>query len=153
RDRQLMCHSAERENASRKYSNESAGSFASKLTNCRIHWAMRQPTINWNRPREKNLALYRPTDRLKIDISPIDASAVKACMLVAATALALLGLQLPGSAQSAQDYPARQVTFVVSLAPGEAIDIFARAFAQKLNDKYGKPFVVEIRHANSPYSD
>jgi len=45
----------------------------------------------------------------------------------------------------AQDYPARQVTLVLPFAPGGAIDIFARSFAQKLSDKLGKPFVVENR--------
>ncbi len=48
-------------------------------------------------------------------------------------------------AQGAQDYPARQVTFVLPFAPGGAIDIYARALAQKLSDKFGKPFVVENR--------
>ena len=46
---------------------------------------------------------------------------------------------------TAQDCPARQVTLVLPFAPGGAIDIFARAFAQKLSDKLGKPFVVENR--------
>ena len=34
---------------------------------------------------------------------------------------------------------------MLPFAPGGAIDIFARAFAQKLSDKLGKPFVVENR--------
>ena len=61
--------------------------------------------------------------------------------------LALLAIHAVSSAraQSAQDYPSRQVTFVLPFAPGGAIDIFARAFAQKLSDKLGKPFVVENR--------
>jgi tripartite-type tricarboxylate transporter receptor subunit TctC len=45
----------------------------------------------------------------------------------------------------AQDWPTKQVTLVLPFAPGGAIDIFARAFAQKLTDKLGKPFVVENR--------
>jgi tripartite-type tricarboxylate transporter receptor subunit TctC len=48
-------------------------------------------------------------------------------------------------AQTAQDWPTKQVTLVLPFAPGGAIDIFARAFAQKLTDKLGKPFVVENR--------
>ena len=48
-------------------------------------------------------------------------------------------------AQSAQDWPARQVTLVLPFAPGGAIDIYARTYAQKLSDKLGKPFVVENR--------
>jgi len=62
--------------------------------------------------------------------------------------LAVFAAGFPGSsaqAQGAQDYPARQVTFVLPFAPGGAIDIYARAVAQKLSDKFGKPFVVENR--------
>ena len=59
-----------------------------------------------------------------------------------ASALALLSINSP---THAQDYPSRQVTFVLPFAPGGAIDIFARVFAQKLSDKLGKPFVVENR--------
>jgi tripartite-type tricarboxylate transporter receptor subunit TctC len=51
----------------------------------------------------------------------------------------------PTRAQDAQDWPARQVTFALPFAPGGAIDIYARTFAQKLTDKFGKPFVVENR--------
>ena len=47
--------------------------------------------------------------------------------------------------RAAQDWPTKQVTLVLPFAPGGAIDIFARAFAQKLSDKLGKPFVVENR--------
>ena len=64
-----------------------------------------------------------------------------------ASALALLAIHAvpPARAQGAQDYPARQVTFVLPFAPGGAIDLFARSLAQKLSDKLGKPFVVENR--------
>ena len=65
--------------------------------------------------------------------------------IVVACVLALLGLADTTHAQTAQDYPARQVTLVLLFAPGGAIDIFARSFAQKLSDKFGKPFVVENR--------
>ena len=66
---------------------------------------------------------------------------------VVACIFALLAIHAvsPAHAQSAQDYPSRQVTFVLPFAPGGAIDIFARVFAQKLSDKLGKPFVVENR--------
>src|SRR5262249_39736031 len=43
----------------------------------------------------------------------------------------------------AQDYPAKQVTFVLPFAAGGAIDLAARYLAQKLTDRLGKPFVVE----------
>ncbi len=65
--------------------------------------------------------------------------------IVVACILALLALADTARAQSAQDYPNRQVTFVLPFAPGGAIDIYARALAQKLTDKFGKPFVVENR--------
>jgi tripartite-type tricarboxylate transporter receptor subunit TctC len=45
----------------------------------------------------------------------------------------------------AQDWPARQVTFVLPFAPGGAIDLCARFLAQRLGDRLGKPFVVENR--------
>jgi tripartite-type tricarboxylate transporter receptor subunit TctC len=61
-----------------------------------------------------------------------------------ACVLALLAIHATSPA-AAQDWPARQVTLVLPFAPGGAIDIFARAFAQKLSDKLGKPFVVENR--------
>jgi tripartite-type tricarboxylate transporter receptor subunit TctC len=60
-------------------------------------------------------------------------------------ALAALIVHTASSARAQDDWPARQVTFVLPFAPGGAIDIFARAFAQKLSDKFGKPFVVENR--------
>ncbi len=66
-------------------------------------------------------------------------AAVVACVIAAFFAHA------QATPAAAQDWPARQVTLVLPFAPGGAIDIFARAFAQKLSDKLGKPFVVENR--------
>ena len=43
----------------------------------------------------------------------------------------------------AQEYPSRPVTFVVPYAPGGSTDLFARLIAQKLEQRLGKPFVVE----------
>lgn len=45
----------------------------------------------------------------------------------------------------AQDFPARQVTFVVPLGAGGAMDIIARILANKLSARLGQPFVVENR--------
>jgi tripartite-type tricarboxylate transporter receptor subunit TctC len=59
--------------------------------------------------------------------------------------LALAGLLVLASAAHAQDYPARQVTLLLPFAPGGAIDVGARFFAQKLGERLGKPFVVENR--------
>ena len=43
----------------------------------------------------------------------------------------------------AQDYPTRPVTFVVPYAPGGATDLFARVIAHKLEQRLGRPFIVE----------
>jgi tripartite-type tricarboxylate transporter receptor subunit TctC len=45
----------------------------------------------------------------------------------------------------ADDYPSRPVTFVVPYAPGGVTDLFARLIGQKLEQRLGKPFVVENR--------
>lgn len=61
--------------------------------------------------------------------------------------IALLGL-LPGLCTPvafAQDYPSRPVTFVVPYAPGGVTDLFARLLGQKLEQRLGKPFVIENR--------
>ncbi len=47
--------------------------------------------------------------------------------------------------EKAQDYPSRQVNFVVPFAPGGGTDILGRLFGQKLSDRFGKPFVIENR--------
>lgn len=45
----------------------------------------------------------------------------------------------------AADWPARSVSIVVPYAPGGGTDIMARLIAQRLTEKYGKPFVVDNR--------
>jgi tripartite-type tricarboxylate transporter receptor subunit TctC len=45
----------------------------------------------------------------------------------------------------AQDYPTRNVTFVVPTGAGAATDLLARILAAKLSDRLGKTFVVENR--------
>jgi tripartite-type tricarboxylate transporter receptor subunit TctC len=42
--------------------------------------------------------------------------------------------------ERAQDYPSRQVNFIVPFAPGGGTDILGRLVGQKLSDRYGKPF-------------
>jgi tripartite-type tricarboxylate transporter receptor subunit TctC len=43
----------------------------------------------------------------------------------------------------AQDYPSRNVTFIVPTGPGAATDLLARILAPQLGERLGKPFVVE----------
>lgn len=56
--------------------------------------------------------------------------------------LGLAALAAPFAA-AAQDYPVKPVTVVVPFAAGGTADIFARMAAQHLQEKFGKPFVVE----------
>ena len=63
-----------------------------------------------------------------------------------ATALPALAIKAAHAQNSSvEDYPARQVTFVVPFAPAGGTDVLARLLAQKLEEALGKPFVVENR--------
>jgi tripartite-type tricarboxylate transporter receptor subunit TctC len=57
----------------------------------------------------------------------------------------LLALAGPVPAAHGQDYPNRQVIFVVPFAPGGGTDVLGRLLGQKLTERFGKPFVVENR--------
>jgi tripartite-type tricarboxylate transporter receptor subunit TctC len=48
-------------------------------------------------------------------------------------------------AEDAEDYPNRPVTFIVPFAPAGGTDTLTRLLAQKLEQRLGKPFVVENR--------
>ena len=65
--------------------------------------------------------------------------------IVASLLLACAVPLMAASVASAEDYPARPVTFVVPFAPGGATDILGRLVGQKLTDRLGKTFVVENR--------
>ena len=67
-------------------------------------------------------------------------------MRVLIVALVFVGASAEATiSRSAQDYPNRQVNFVVPFAPGGGTDILGRLIGQKLTDRFGKPFVVENR--------
>src|SRR3954470_16437631 len=61
---------------------------------------------------------------------------------VAAMLIALAMYSAPASAQS---YPTRAVTIVVPFAAGGGSDLLARLVAQKLEERLGKPFIIENR--------
>jgi tripartite-type tricarboxylate transporter receptor subunit TctC len=55
----------------------------------------------------------------------------------------LLVLLLPHLPASAEDYPTKAITIVVSLAPGSGMDTITRLYADKLSEALGKPVIVE----------
>ena len=52
---------------------------------------------------------------------------------------------IAGTPVQAQDYPARPVTIVVPTGPGGGMEMVARLLAPKLEQRFGKPFVIENR--------
>jgi tripartite-type tricarboxylate transporter receptor subunit TctC len=59
--------------------------------------------------------------------------------------LAVLACPAQRALAQAVDYPNRPVTFVVPFAPGGVTSLFARLLGQKLEQRLGKPFIVENR--------
>ncbi len=57
--------------------------------------------------------------------------------------VAALALTLPCAAAQAQEYPTKNVTIVVPLAPGTGMDSVVRIYADELSKSLGKPVVVE----------
>ena len=62
-----------------------------------------------------------------------------------AVAICLSVLRPAPAAAQASDYPNRPVSFIVPFAAGGVTSVFARLIGQKLENKLGKPFVVENR--------
>jgi tripartite-type tricarboxylate transporter receptor subunit TctC len=62
-----------------------------------------------------------------------------------AVALALTLVAFCQLAVAQSDYPNRPVTFIVPFAPAGTTDILARLVSQRLEQRLGKPFVVENR--------
>src|ERR1039458_6991357 len=61
-------------------------------------------------------------------------------------AISMVGLScMLTIAMRAEAYPTQQVTVVVPLGSGGALDILARTLGAKLADRFGQPFVVENR--------
>ena len=61
------------------------------------------------------------------------------------SACTLVGLMLAGAAAVAQNYPTKQVRFVVGFPAGGATDVVARAISQHLAEALGQPVVVDNR--------
>ena len=60
-------------------------------------------------------------------------------------ALLIALLAIAGLPARAADYPVRPVSFIVPYAAGGATDLMARLLGQRLEQRLGKPFVVENR--------
>ena len=60
-------------------------------------------------------------------------------------ALALIGARPGPAAAQPSDYPSRPVSFIVPFAPGGVTSLFARVLGQRLEQRLGKPFIVENR--------
>ena len=57
--------------------------------------------------------------------------------------VACLLLLMPATALMADEYPSKPIRILAGAAPGGLIDLFARTFAQKLQERSGQPVVVE----------
>lgn len=57
----------------------------------------------------------------------------------------LVATAQPAIAQSAASFPSRPIRFIVPLTPGGSPDVMARTIAQRLQDVWGQPIVVDNR--------
>jgi tripartite-type tricarboxylate transporter receptor subunit TctC len=71
-------------------------------------------------------------------------TAIRVAAMIGCAVIVLSPMRGTAQAQeSAAQYPSRPVTFVVPFAPGGVTGLFARILGQKLEQRLGKPFVVE----------
>src|SRR4051812_21579355 len=70
---------------------------------------------------------------------------MKAMLAAVLTGCLLVPLAQSQEKESASFYPSRPVTFVVPFAPGGSTGLMARVVGQKLEERLGKPFIVEHR--------
>ncbi|MCC6534368.1 MAG: tripartite tricarboxylate transporter substrate binding protein [Burkholderiales bacterium] len=56
-----------------------------------------------------------------------------------------LGLAAAAAGASAQTYPAKPIRILVGFAPGGGVDLIGRVIAQKLNEAFNQPVIVENR--------
>src|SRR3954465_9203447 len=69
----------------------------------------------------------------------------KRLLLAALTGAAALAAATPAAAQTADDFPSRPIRIIVPQAAGSGVDLQARTLAQKMNDLWGQPVIVENR--------
>ncbi len=70
---------------------------------------------------------------------------MKAFARLALAILMLASLPVDRARAQAPDYPNRTVTVVAPSAPGGLYSLFARVIGSKLEQRFGKPFIVENR--------
>src|SRR4051794_18523426 len=70
---------------------------------------------------------------------------MKALLVAALTGCGLASFAQAQTQESASLYPSRPVTFVVPFAPGGSTGLIARLVGQKLEQRLGKPFIIDHR--------
>jgi tripartite-type tricarboxylate transporter receptor subunit TctC len=70
------------------------------------------------------------------------------CAVIASVLLAALAAP-SAAAPAAQAYPARPIRIIVPQSPGASTDLTARLVAQKLNEAFKQPVIVDNRPGSS----